>query len=169
MDIQNDKLPYTFAHKRRIARLSAVQALYKIDIVGCSAECVINEYEMHRFSTDTDDAEDIYDQVDLDWFRLIVCGVKDNITHIDNLISSCLTEGWSLSRLDLIVCSILRSGLFELISCSSVPVEVVISEYISISSAFFYKNETNFINAVLDSLSRMPEVNRRGKELNKNS
>lgn len=164
MDIQNDKSPCTFAHKRRIARLSAVQALYKIDIVGCSAEYVINEYEMYRFGTDTDYGEDIYDQVDLAWFRLIVRGVVDNRTQLDTLVSSCLTEGWSLSRLDLIVCAILRSGLFELIRCSYVPVEVVISEYISIACAFFDKNEPKFINAVLDNLSRMPETGRRGIE-----
>ncbi|MBY7649255.1 MAG: transcription antitermination factor NusB [Candidatus Liberibacter europaeus] len=156
MDTQSDKANCKFAHKRRIARLSAIQALYKINIVNCSAEEVIDEYELYRFCTDID--EDIYTQVDLEWFRLIIRGVLDNQEFIDSAISSCLADGWSLSRLDLIVCCILRAGLFELIGCSSVPTEVVMSEYIAIAHAFFYRDEPKFINAILDRLSRIPEV-----------
>ncbi|MBL0848552.1 MAG: transcription antitermination factor NusB [Candidatus Liberibacter ctenarytainae] len=159
MDTQGDKEYSNFAQKRGVARLSAVQALYQIDIVGCSIGEVLSEHDTYQFYKEID--ENVYSQVDLEWFRVIVHGVTENKNHIDGLISSCLTEGWSLARLDLIVCAILRAGLFELINCYSVPVEVIISEYVSIAHAFFDNSEPNFINAVLDRLSRSPDMKRK--------
>ncbi|RPD37388.1 transcription antitermination factor NusB [Candidatus Liberibacter solanacearum] len=159
MTIQDNKTTVKLALRRGIARISAVQALYQIDIVGCSLVDVISEYEMHRFCADKDiDEDNIYSQVDLEWFHTIMHGVVKNKELVDSLISSCLTEKWSFSRLDLILCAILRAGVFELIECHSVPVRVIISEYVCIAHDFLYGDEPKFVNAVLDKVSRTPEV-----------
>ncbi|OMH87370.1 N utilization substance protein B [Candidatus Liberibacter asiaticus] len=163
MTIQDNKKDLKLSHRRGIARLAAVQALYQIDIIGCSTTEIISEYETYRFCADTElDVESVYLHVDLEWFHVIIHGVMDRNQHIDLLISSCLTEKWSFSRLDMILCSILRAGVLELIECHSVPVEVIISEYVCIAHDFFYGDEPKFINAVLDKVSRKEEIKRSG-------
>ncbi|WP_244668497.1 transcription antitermination factor NusB [Candidatus Liberibacter africanus] len=146
MTIQDDKIEFKLSHRRGIARLSAVQALYQLDIVACSAIEVVSEYETNQFCADTTlDVDNVYAYVDSEWFRTIVYGVTGKKQQIDSLISSCLSEQWSFSRLDLILCSILRAGVFELIECHSVPVEVIISEYVCIAYDFFMGMSQNLL------------------------
>ncbi|MBA5723593.1 transcription antitermination factor NusB [Candidatus Liberibacter sp.] len=158
MNTKGGRVPFKSAQQRRMARFSAVQALYQIDMSGCSAEEVISEYEIYRFGEGIDRNIDL--KVDLKWFSTLVQGVVEHQKLIDSLISSCLQEKWVLSRLDLIVCAILRAGSFEIIGCSSVPVGVLISEYVEVAHTFFAQDEPKFINAVLSSLSQKPEVKR---------
>ncbi|MEG8098698.1 transcription antitermination factor NusB [Candidatus Liberibacter brunswickensis] len=162
MTIQDNKKTFKLSHRRGLARFAAVQALYQIDIVGYDAMEVISEYETYRFCTDVDSGvENIYSNVDLEWFHSIVYGTIAKKEQIDSLISSCLSDKWRFSRLDLILCSILRAGVFELIECHSVPVQVIISEYVCIAYDFFYGDEPKFINAVLDRVSRKEEISKR--------
>jgi len=49
--------------------------------------------------------------------------------------------------------------LYELRECNDIPVKVVINEYIEISKSFFEGDEPNFINGILDKISKIYRPN----------
>ena len=85
-------------------------------------------------------------------------GVTKNQKDIDLNIKDNLI-GWSLSRIDSVSRAILRSALYELRECIDIPVKVIINEYIEISKSFFEGDEPNFINGILDKISKIYRPN----------
>ena len=88
----------------------------------------------------------------------ILKGVIKNQKDIDLNIKDNLI-GWSLSRIDSVSRAILRSALYELRECNDIPVKVIINEYIEISKSFFEGEEPNFINGILDKISKIYRPN----------
>ena len=88
----------------------------------------------------------------------ILKGVTKNQKDIDLNINDNLI-GWSLSRIDSVSRAILRSALYELRECIDIPVKVIINEYIEISKSFFEGDEPNFINGILDKISKIYRPN----------
>ncbi len=140
------------ANKRGAARLSAVQALYQMDISGAGISETVSEYEQLRIGQEVDGEE--YLEADLAWFRGIVAGVVNEQKNLDPVIHEKLPKDWPLSRIDMLLRSILRCGAFELTSRKDVPARVVIAEYLEISKAFYEAEEPRLVNAVLDSIGR---------------
>ena len=130
---------------RRTARLGAVQALYQMELAGVGAEEVAEEFIAHRF----DEAV-----ADIDFFKTIVEGVPLHQAEIDKAIAACLSENWSLTRVDSILRAILRAAGFELVGRRDVPAKVVIDEYVGIAHDFFAGDEPGFVNAALDRMAR---------------
>src|SRR5438067_5685609 len=108
---------------RGTSRLTAVQALYKMELAGAGAEEVVEEFIAHRFE----------DEADLDFFRAIVAGVPEHQAEIDQAIAACLSQNWTLARVDSILRAILRAAGFELIARKDVPAKVVIDEYVGVA------------------------------------
>ena len=136
---------------RRAARLAAVQALYQMELAGVGAEEVAEEFVAHRFGNE---------DADIEFFRAIVAGVPAHQAEIDKAIAACLSENWTLARVDSILRAILRAGGFELVGRKDVPVKVVIDEYVGIAHDFFAGDEPGFVNAALDRMAhrkRAPE------------
>ena len=138
----------TDAAARRASRLAAVQALYQMELAGAGAEEVADEFIAHRFE------EFSATQPDADFFSAIVMGVPVHQVEIDRVIAACLSENWTMSRIDSILRAILRGGAFELIARRDVPAKVVIDEYVAIAREFFFGEEPGFINAALDNIAR---------------
>ena len=137
--------------KRRAARLGAVQALYQMELAGAGAEEVAEEFIAHRF----DEAP-----ADTEFFKSIVEGVPVHQAEIDKAIAACLSENWSLTRVDSILRAILRAAGFEFVGRRDVPAKVVIDEYVGIAHDFFSGDEPGFVNAALDRMAhrkRAPE------------
>ena len=88
----------------------------------------------------------------------ILKGVTKSQKDIDLNINDNLI-GWSLSRIDSVSRAILRSALYELRECNDIPVKVIINEYIEISKSFFEGEEPNFINGILDKISKIYRPN----------
>ena len=130
---------------RRAARLAAVQALYQMELVGVGAEEVAEEFIAHRF----EDAP-----TDIGFFKGVVEGVPIHQIEIDKAIAACLSENWSLARVDSILRAILRAASFELVARRDVPAKVVIDEYVGIAHDFFAGDEPGFVNAALDRMAR---------------
>ena len=82
-------------------------------------------------------------------FAALLRGVKIERPQLDELIAGALDKGRSIDRLDILLQSILRAGVFELYRENTVPA-VVINEYVDIAHAF-YAGESPHINAVLDN------------------
>jgi len=130
---------------RHAARLGAVQALYQMELAGAGAEEVAEEFIAHRF----DEAP-----ADTEFFRAVVGGVPAHQSEIDKAIAACLSETWSLTRVDSILRAILRAAGFELVARRDVPARVVIDEYVGIAHDFFSGDEPGFVNAALDTMAR---------------
>ena len=138
--------------RRSAARLAAVQALYQMDLTGKTLEAIIREFERHWMGKEIED--DQYKPADSALFRVIVQGVLDHQRKIDPTVDDLLAKGWPLKRIENVMRAILRAGAWELIYSPDVPVKVVISEYVDIARAFFEREETSMVNAVLDRLAR---------------
>ncbi|MEO4044696.1 transcription antitermination factor NusB [Hoeflea sp. CAU 1731] len=144
--------PFRPANKRGAARLSAVQALYQMDVGGTGVLEVVREYELHRLGKEIDG--DQYREADAAWFRAIVSGVVEQQKQLDPLIRSALLEDWPLSRIDSTLRAILRAGTYELVNRRDVPVAVIVTEYVDVAGAFFDEDEPKMVNAVLDRLAK---------------
>jgi N utilization substance protein B len=132
------------AEARRAARLAAVQALYQMELAGTGAEEVAEEFIAHRFDEIPTDAE---------FFKSIVQGVPMHQVEIDKAIANCLSQTWTLARVDSILRAILRAGGLELVARRDVPAKVVIDEYVGIAHDFFSGDEPGFVNAALDRMA----------------
>ncbi len=137
---------------RAVARLTAVQALYQMEVSGVGVEAVVREFAEHRFGGDLD-GERLAD-ADETLFAEIVRGVVAHQSDIDQAVVRRLAAGWRLERLDATVRAILRAGGFELIYRHDTPTEVIIDEYIDLANAFAETKEAGFVNGALDGLAR---------------
>jgi N utilization substance protein B len=140
------------ANQRGAARLSAVQALYQMELGGASLPEIIAEFETHRLGQEIDGEQ--YRDADAAFFREIVGGVVAGQRDLDPAIDAALSGDWPLPRVDATLRAILRAGAFELASRPDVPARVVITEYVDVAKAFFEGEVPAMVNAVLDALAR---------------
>ena len=143
-------------NKKSSARLFAVQILFEMEINGKKINNILerltDEYliEISRLNKT--------EKADKSHLIKILKGVIKNQKDIDLNIKDNLI-GWSLSRIDSVSRAILRSALYELRECNDIPVKVIINEYIEISKSFFEGDESNFINGILDKISKIYRPN----------
>lgn len=140
------------ARLRRSARLSAVQALYQMELAGQGAKAVVKQFRDHKFGYDDEPGD--YIEADETFFEDLLTGIVDRQDEVDSHVAKLLKEGWKYSRLDSTVRAILRAGGYELIARSDVPTGVVINEYVDIAKAFFEGPEPGYINATLDAVAK---------------
>ncbi len=142
---------------RNSARISAVQALYEIDVTNAPVDNVLNEFMTQRWKHAGKDgsSESIeLPSFDEKLFRDIIQGVGSGQSEFDAMISAELSDTWTLDRLEILVRVILRAGTYELAQRQDIPMRVVINEYVNVSHAFFVENEPAMVNGVLDKLAR---------------
>jgi transcription antitermination protein NusB len=151
---QSEHLQRSGGRRRSVARLTAVQALYQIEANGeADPQSVVREFVRHRFGQEMDG--DRLGDADPILFADIVCGVTNDLEHLDTEISAALTEDWPLLRLDSVLRAILRAGAYELMHRCDVPPRVSLSEYTAIAYAFFTGKEPRLANGVLNHLAHM--------------
>jgi N utilization substance protein B len=151
---QSEHLQRSGGRRRSVARLTAVQALYQIEANGeADPQSVVREFVRHRFGQEMDG--DRLGDADPILFADIVCGVTNDLEHLDTEISAALTEDWPLLRLDSVLRAILRAGAYELMHRCDVPPRVSLSEYTAIAYAFFTGKEPGLANGVLNHLAHM--------------
>jgi N utilization substance protein B len=142
---------------RSAARLAAVQALYQQHMEGTALAKLLDEFHQHRLGRDIDedafgDAE--YADAEVPFFDDIVRGVDARRDEIDDLLTTRLAAGWSLTRLDKAMLQVLRAGTYELLARADVPVAVAISEYVDVAKAFFDDGQAKFVNGILDAVAK---------------
>lgn len=146
---------------RTAARLSAVQAIYELghennqgfersveNFLDHFNKFYLNDPDLLAFSVRSDHAH----------FKCIVKGVFRKKADIDNCIRNTLTQNYSFDRLSLITKSILRASVFELMEEKSIPLPVVLNEYIEISKLFLPPSDISLINGILDAISKKIRV-----------
>ena len=50
--------------------------------------------------------------------------------------------------------AIISLAIYELMSYENVPLQVIINEYVTIANQYLDKNNTGFINGILDNVSK---------------
>jgi len=136
---------------RRVSRVSAVQALYQMDVSGVTNAQVVKEFLDHRFGYDDEPGMVHADEA---YFEDIMTGVVANQGDIDAAITERLSEKWPLRRLDATLRALLRSATYEIQKRPDVPALVIINEYMAIATDFFSGKEPGIVNGVLDKIAK---------------
>ena len=71
---------------------------------------------------------------------------------VDSLIESNLEKNWNLNRLPIVLLSILRVAVTEMIISKNTSIGIIASEYIMFTESFYTENEYVFINAILEKI-----------------
>lgn len=148
-DLQTKPSP---SEGRSAARLAAVQALYQMDVAEKGLSEIFAEFETHWLGGEIEGQR--YKPAELVFFKDILSGVRADQGPIDRAIDRALVEGWPLARIDAVLRAILRAGTYELKNRPDVPARVAIKEYVDVAGAFFEREESGMVNAVLDHLAR---------------
>ena len=138
--------------QRSAARLAAVQALYQMDVTGKTLPDILAEFETHWIGSEIEG--ETYNPAELAFFRDILKGVLADQEPLDRAVDKTLVASWPLSRVDSVIRATLRGGAYELKKRRDIPARVIIKEYVDIAGAFFGREESGMINAVLDGLAR---------------
>lgn len=137
---------------RSAARLAAVQALFQIEASNAKAVFVVKEFLDHRLGQIID--EDQFAKADADFFSDIVVGTDDRFEELNTQIKECLSQDWTMERIESVARAILRAGAYELIARPDIPTNVIINEYVDVAKAFFDDSTPGFVNGVLDRIAK---------------
>ncbi len=131
-------------HMRRLARVSALQALYELDTTSHPADQVIE----CRLADHPMPAEGEA------FLRYLVSGVCNQRERLDAMIQR-YAPAWPVSQIAIVDRNILRIALLELISCppgspsQQTPPKVAINEAVDLAKAFGSDSSSRFVNGVL--------------------
>ena len=128
---------------RRKGRELALQALYQIEITGDHSAGAVDLFLRHFEGT----------AKAKEFARRLVSGVISQRPAIDQAIEQS-SENWKLARLAKVDLVILRMATYELVFCPDIPSTVSLDEAIEIGKRFGSADSANFINGVLDQISR---------------
>lgn len=156
------KTPNMTALRRGTARLAAVQASYQMDMTSSSIDQVVRDFlsgavggEVIEEDLDMETETSVpLIELNAELFTILVRGVQSMKVRLDEVINASLGKGWDAGRLEPILRSILRCGLYELMERPDMPPRAAVSEYVDIARAFYDGSEPGMVNAVLDRLAR---------------
>jgi len=89
------------------------------------------------------------------YIKDVVSGTLERTKLIEETIIRHLDKDIDLKKTDKLLKIILFSAVFELMFKHSTPKNVVISEYVRASEFFLEKAQINYLNAILDKLSKL--------------
>ena len=89
------------------------------------------------------------------YIKDVVSGTLERVELIEETIIKHLDQDIDLKRTDKLLKIILFSAVFEFMFKHQTPKNVIISEYIKASEFFLEKAQINYLNAVLDKLSKL--------------
>jgi N utilization substance protein B len=134
---------------RRIGRELALQALYKLDMLGeaGAAPGALGAFWEHCLPEGVERGGESEQLA-----RALVEGVERNRARIDELIAGA-AEHWKLPRLSRVDLNLLRIATYELLERREIPTPVAINEAIEIARRFGSEDSAAFVNGVLDHIA----------------
>ncbi len=112
----------------------------------------------------TDDMKDIIDvalemreEPMTDFTKGLAMGVNDNLEAIDEVINK-YSKTWNTKRLSKVALSTLRLAVYEIMKDKNTPVSVSINEAVELTKKYGRKEDSNYVNGVLSSVSKDKEV-----------
>ena len=89
----------------------------------------------------------------------VVNGTIERTELIQNLIDKELKESINKNTTELIIKLMIMAAIYEFMYMHKTPIKVIISEYLKVSDFFVQKSQKNFLNAILDKISKISRVN----------
>ena len=77
---------------------------------------------------------------------------------IENLMEKELKNDINENKTELIIKLMIMAAIYEFMYMHKTPVNVVISEYLKVSDFFVENSQKNFLNAILDKVSKVSRV-----------
>ena len=139
---------------RGASRLAVVQALYQMEMAGQDSEDAIAEFIEHRMGQELEGQH--YVEADHKYFAGIVRGVIERQDEIDQALARATGKKWSFDRIDTIMRAILRASSYEFLGFATVPIRVIVDEYLKVAAAFYQdrSEEMNFLSGILYHVAR---------------
>jgi N utilization substance protein B len=88
------------------------------------------------------------------YIKDVVSGTLERIDLIEETVVKTLNQDIDLKKTDKLLKIILFSAVFELMFKHNTPKNVIISEYVHASEFFLERAQINYLNAILDKLSK---------------
>lgn len=132
---------------RRVARESALQALYQVAVGGGDFEDALQEALTRTHFSDSCSA----------LVSELVYGVRRNWKQLDDLITPLLSEGWTWERIPAVDRCILRLAAYELVHMASMPPKVSINEAVILAKRYATPDAAKFINGLLGNLLKQTD------------
>ena len=143
-----------------MARLTAVQALYEIEMTSTSIDNIFKDFIERRWDNNTilDKITDDNSKLavpDKKKFTAIIRGVIINQGNIIRILDKAVSKNIYFDKLDSLIKSILLCATYEICFESLTPNKVILNEYINITKAFYEQNESSLVNGVLDRIAKI--------------
>ncbi len=90
----------------------------------------------------------------------VVVGTIERKDLIQDLITSELKDDINENKTELMVKLMIMAAVYEFMFMHKIPVKVVISEYLKASDFFIEKTKKNFLNVILDKVSKVSRINK---------
>ena len=84
----------------------------------------------------------------------VVYGTIERNEVINDEISTHLKLDLNLSRLDKVFQIIIKSAIFEFLYKPKISSKIIINEYLKASNFFIEEEQTRYLNAILDKISK---------------
>ena len=88
----------------------------------------------------------------------VVKGTIERKELIQSLMNKELKEDINENKTELIILLMIMAALYEFMYMHKIPIKVVISEYLKVSTFFVEDPQKNFLNAILDKVSKVSRV-----------
>ena len=89
----------------------------------------------------------------------VVNGTIERKELIQSLMDKELKEDINVNRTDLIIKLMIEAAIYEFMYMHKTPIKVIISEYLKVSDYFVQDSKKNFLNAILDKVSKVSRIN----------
>ncbi|NLY10486.1 MAG: transcription antitermination factor NusB [Firmicutes bacterium] len=126
---------------RRLARQTALQILFEIDVGKNEAETALT----FRLSEVT------LEPRDSDFVRRVVLGVGEHIKELDQIIDT-FAKDWRTDRMSNVDRNILRFAIFEICFMKEIDVKISINEAVELAKKFSDSASPKFINGILGAV-----------------
>tara|TARA_Y100000590_G_scaffold103977_1_gene118290 strand:- start:3094 stop:3495 length:402 start_codon:yes stop_codon:yes gene_type:complete len=87
----------------------------------------------------------------------VVNGTIERKDLIEDLIEKSLKNDINQNKTELIIKIMITAAIYEFMYMHKIPIKVVISEYLKVADFFVQNKQKNFLNAILDKVSKMNE------------
>ena len=89
----------------------------------------------------------------------VVAGTIERKETIQEVIKKDLKDDINEKKTELLLKLMIMAAIYEFMFMHKTPIKVVISEYLKVSDFFIEISQRNFLNAVLDKVSKVCRIN----------
>jgi len=88
----------------------------------------------------------------------VVNGTIERKEIIESLIDKELKSDINENKTEFVIKIMIMAAIYEFMYMHKIPINVVISEYLKVSDFFVESSQKNFLNAILDKVSKVSRV-----------